>query len=512
MKIPFLGGAYAGRSANVSAQECVNLYYEPPAKHEQNDGALVATDGGLRFAGAMDPSSAHGGASPQQSDDNLNPCRASFVWEDSNPSGATGGGGRRAFFLIKNSLYEWYTNGAGDQFLRDWDSNLIISTFSGRASIAANNVGQLILVDGSAGFILEGTSIQKISDMDFIPTDMVVHQDGYFVTTEPGTNRFRYSAINNGLDWSALGFQSAEGAADIVVSLLSDRRELWVFGDRTTEIYYNAGDPDIPFKRFQNGYMETGIAAKFSAAKHDNSVVWLAKNDRGEAQVVRAGDNWTPIVISPPEINYQIQQYSVIDDAFAYTYQSEGHEFYVLTFPSANATWAYDALTQEWHRRSHTIDGQAGRERFNTHIFYEGNHLMGDYQNGRIYKLDSNVGILETDGEGTEDPIIRVRTSPGGFAENEPRVRVSELQLDMEEGVNDANVWLSYSKDGGHTFSNERPRSVGAVGEYAKRIVWRKLGKARHWVLRIRTWSTGKVIIKGVYARLYGESESGGTR
>ena len=52
MKVPFLGGAYAGRSSNVSAQQCINLFYEPPAEGEVNDGALVATEGALNWASA----------------------------------------------------------------------------------------------------------------------------------------------------------------------------------------------------------------------------------------------------------------------------------------------------------------------------------------------------------------------------------------------------------------------------------------------------------------------------
>ena len=45
MKVPFLGGAYAGRSTNVSAQQCINLYFEPAPKHEENDGSLVPPAG-----------------------------------------------------------------------------------------------------------------------------------------------------------------------------------------------------------------------------------------------------------------------------------------------------------------------------------------------------------------------------------------------------------------------------------------------------------------------------------
>jgi hypothetical protein len=493
MKIPFLGGAYEGRSSNVSAQQCINLYYEPTPKHELNDGSLVATPGALNKVSGTDAES-----TPTLADDNQNEVRASIVYDD--PAR-----GRRVFFVIKNILYEFT---AGVLTERQTAGAADLTSFTGRLSLSANAAGDLMISDGSKGYIVASGSniMQEITDAEFVQSDMVVHQDGYFILAEPSSNRFRWSDPLNGLSWQGTSQASAEGSDDQVVALLSDRRELWVFGERTTEVFYNNGDADDPWQRFQNGFVETGIAAKWSAAKFDNSVVWLSKNNRGEAQVVRAGDSWLPVVISTPEINYQIQNYSKIDDAFAYAYQMEGHEFYVITFPTANVTWAYDALTQEWHQRGHTIMNEISRERYNTHLFFDGQHLMGDYQNGRIYSLDSDTGIIEKDGAGTSEPIQRVRTSPASFTDNEKRIRCSEFQLDMEEGINDAHVWLSYSKNGGHTFTNETNRSIGAIGKYATRIIWRKLGFGRNWIFRIRTWSTGKIIIKGAYARIYGES------
>ena len=50
----------------------------------------------------------------------------------------------------------------------------------------------------------------------------------------------------------------------------------------------------------------------------------------------------------------------------------------------------------------------------------------------------------------------------------------------------DPKVQFCYSKDGGHTWSNWRERSLGAVGEYKKRIRLLNLGQGRSIVLKIR--------------------------
>ena len=131
---------------------------------------------------------------------------------------------------------------------------------------------------------------------------------------------------------------------------------------------------------------------------------------------------------------------------------------------------------------------------------------MGDYDNGKIYTLDSSVGTIDS------TRIPRERTSPD-ITDDEKRTRISSFQLDMEEGTGDPNdstdtsIWLSYSKDGGHTWSNEISKSIGDAGEYSNRIIWRKLGRGRHWVFKVRTWSPNEVIIKGAYTRIYGEPQ-----
>ncbi|MFE1676613.1 hypothetical protein ACFMJE_18460, partial [Acinetobacter baumannii] len=67
--------------------------------------------------------------------------------------------------------------------------------------------------------------------------------------------------------------------------------------------------------------------------------------------------------ISTHAIEYAIQSYSTITDAIAFTYQQEGHSFYVLTFPTADKTWVFDVSTELWHERAGFVDGEFTRHR-----------------------------------------------------------------------------------------------------------------------------------------------------
>lgn len=471
MKLPFLGGAYEGRSPNVSPQTCINWYYEKGKDGE----SLVGTPGSTLFV-----------------DLGVGEVRGGIQY-----SGL-------AYFVMGNTLYE--VNAAGAATSRG-----TLNTSSGKVSMAHNGVRtaanqQIFIADGTQRYIYDNTTSTLTGYTDYAATT-VTFIDGYFLFTIASSDRVYFTNLYDGVTVTVTDFFTLEGNPDEAQAVISDQRELFGFGTNTLEVWYNSGDTDDTFQRFQGGFKQMGCVARHSPQRFDNGIIWLTQNERGDTLVATLGQGYTPQFVSTPEVNYQLSKYTTVSDAFGYTYQSEGHEFYVLTFPTEKKTWVLDASTKEWHQRAHTIDGAfPNRERYNCHVFAFGKHLVGDYTNGKIYQLDSSVGTIDS------VRIPRERTSPD-ITDEEKRTRIMSFQLDMEEGTGDPNddtdtsIWLSYSKDGGHTWSNEVERSIGDVGEYRHRIIWRRLGWARHWIFRVRTWSPNAVIIKGAYTRVYGEPQ-----
>jgi hypothetical protein len=299
-----LGGAYEGRSTDVSPQTCINLFYE-----KTTDGdSLVGTPGSTVF---------------------------------SSPAGGEVRGGveyrKRAYFVVGNTLYE--ISGDGTAVSRG-----TLATTTGRVSMAHNGTRsggnqQIMIVDGSFGYIYDNTTatLSKITDADFTNALSVVSIDGYFIYAQKDSDTFWYSDQYDGMTWSGTDFGVAEGDPDEIQALAADRRELFIFGKKTLEVWYNSGDTDNLFQRFQGGFTQTGCAAVFSPARTDNNLYWLTANQRGHGQVAMMGEGYQPKIISSPEMARQVSRYSRIDDAFSYVYQHEGHEFYVLTFPTARS-------------------------------------------------------------------------------------------------------------------------------------------------------------------------------
>ena len=184
-------------------------------------------------------------------------------------------------------------------------------------------------------------------------------------------------------------------------------------------------------------------------------------------------------------------------------YQQDGHPFYLLTFPSANKTWAYDLSTGLWHERAGWEDGAFTRYRPNTMALFNGKIIAGDFENGKLYELDP---VTYTDNGDVQRWLRSWRALPTG-QNNLKRTAQHSLQLDCQAGVglvtgqgSDPQVMLRWSDDGGHTWSNEHWRSIGAIGETGQRVIWRRLGmtlKLRDRVYELSGTDPVKIAIMG---------------
>jgi len=299
--------------------------------------------------------------------------------------------------------------------------------------------------------------------------------------------------------------------------------------------------------------------------------------------------------VSTHAVEWQIQQYNVLNDAIGYSYQQDGHSFYVLTFPTANATWVFDVSTGAWHERAAWDGVEFRRHRSNCQANYAGQVLVGDWESGNVYALDMT---WHKDFVSEQRWLRSWRALPTG-QNNLKRTAHHALQLDCEAGapfqnesivnwstvsdgvlaaavmtqpqralwserfngrmigdvtndnilgsgdaleffrygagtitnttyiayirdvvtpillnnpqkykgylaenpsLGDPQVMLRWSDDGGHTWSNEHWASMGKLGEYGKRVIWRRLGmtmKLRDRVYEISGSDPVKIAIMG---------------
>lgn len=316
MKLPFLGGAYEGRSKSLNAQQSINLF--PVLDQNEESKSVIAMYNTPGLTVFSEPATSAIVRSLHVMRDNL-------------------------YAVVGNTVYEIDTDGVAV-------SLGTITTSTGHVGMATNGT-QLLIVDGTTtGYIVSGGAMVAIADADFPAATDCIFFDGYFCVTVLNTGRMNISKLYDGTSWDALDFVTAEASPDNLVGIGSTQQNIWLFGDHTIEIYYNSGNTDFPFERVPGGIIDIGCKSLTSLAYIEGVLYWLSD----ELTVVNSkgyGFN----VISTTGINYQISTYDTVDDAVGYTYTLEGFVFYVLDFPTENKTWVCNVKTGMWHEWSSII-------------------------------------------------------------------------------------------------------------------------------------------------------------
>lgn len=440
MNIQFAVQAYQARALPLSAQRCVNLFAEQQPADAKSQVALYNSPGLKEFAPSVGSGAARG----------AHTMAGTF------------------YCVFGNNLYRVDSMGG----------SVNLGTIKGASRVSlADNGTQLCIVNGSEGYIYTVTGgLVQITDPDFLPADTVVYQDGYFIFNHAGTGEFFISNLLDGSSYLATDRADAEGQPDNLVAVFSNHREVWLFGELTTEVWFNSGDVDFPFSRISGSFVERGCAAAHSVARLDNTVIWL-----GEDKIVYRAEGYSPQRISQHAIEEEIRTYGDVSDAFAFTHTISGHKFYVLTFPG-KATFIWDASTGLWHERE-----SFGLSSWRAYGYAEayGKQLAVDETVG-------GVGELDMDSFTEYGEVLQGIAVSAPIHSDRKRLFMSRFELDVETGVgltsgqgSDPQIMLDWSDDGGRTFSKRKPwRSMGRIGAYRQRLRWRRMGSFRNRVLR----------------------------
>ena len=315
--------------------------------------------------------------------------------------------------------------------------------------------------------------------------------DNYFVYNRPASQQWGASGVLSPISGTT-SFSSKDGSPDNLVALIVDHREVYLMGEASSEVWTDVGAVPFPFQRIPGTNTQHGIAAKFSVARFGDSFAYVSRNNRGQAQIMQM-KGYVPTRISNHAVENSIaNQY--VDDAIAWTYQLEGHECYVVSFPALELTWAYDLASGMWHKWLYTNNnGTYSRHRGNCCAVFQGLVLVGDYQDGSIYEIDKNN--YTDNGQN----IRRLRRAPHLVSDFQ-RQYFDELQIQFQPGVGltgittplnnevvgaDPQAMLRWSNDGGSTYSNEHWTTIGKIGKYKNRAIWRRLGMARDRVFEV---------------------------
>ena len=490
MKLALPGGSYTSRSVVASAQRCINYYPE------------------INPRGSLNPITHYQ--------------RAGMV-----PFMTVGNGPIRQIYCATNQ--DSYIASGAELYRIDGSGNTHFMTniSPGRTTPVSmiDNGGQLMVVDGSVnGWISDlGTNTAtQISDPTgfFTGADRLDFIDTFIVWNQPNSVFWNSTTSNTIEPFNPLYTAGKTGYADPLQTLYVVRHEIVLLGTWKSEIWYDAGLFPFPFAELPGTYIEHGITAKYSVAQQDINLYWLGQNLQGEGMVLRFRGYLTDRISNHAleDAIKKMQNTVGISDAIGFTYQLDGHVFYVLTFPRGDQTWVYDAAMEDphmaWHQEAWTDkDGHLHRIRANCHGLIGGTNAFGDWQNGTIYRpsLDTYTDTVDS----VATPLTCVRTFPrigqarmAGSGQMIPtdgkRLQFSAFRADLETGLGPvgidglpAQVSLRWSDDRGRTYGNDVLQSSGFPGEYLTQPQWLGMGIARDRIFELSHSIAGPAALNG---------------
>lgn len=485
MRVPLNTGSYEARSVIASAQRSMNLYSE----RNPDDAEVKLTHYNC-------PGTRPLGTAPNA------PGRGLY-WANSGT----------LFYCAGNTLYTvsptWTLTSIGT-----------IGTNAGIVSMADNGT-TMVLVDGSPNgyqVTLATNTFSAISQTanqppqdptdpgdspvyGFYGADRVDMIDGFMLMNQPGTRNF-YTTYTNEIIFDATYFAAKNGYSDNLVSVIVSLREIWLIGERTTEIWYDAGNATFPFSIMPGPFIQHGCSAKWTVAQVDGAIFFLSQDQAGQNILARA-QGYAAKQISTHALEQEWATYPTVSDAYGFCFQFGGHSFYQITFPSAGAngkTWRWDETTGLWHEPVYTdANGNECQHRAACAAFAYGTNVVADYQTGQLYALDPDC---YTD---NGMPMQFRRGYPHMMADGKRQIYPG-FTLDVEAATAPATppgpepiVNLRWSDTRGRTWGQPVPQTLGRTGQYLAQPKWNRLGSARDRAFEVYGTVPGKLAINGAF-------------
>ena len=411
MKCPIVGPGYVGRSTNVNASRMINFYPELNSQDSKSVSSLIGTSGTSLYVDTL-----------------LSSARGMHFFN--NLIYLVSGNKLFSVDSAKN-LFPIVDSGTGIQVFFATDSGPVSMADNGLAPTGGN---QLCIADGVNLTIV---NVLTLTSKSFAtPSKTVCFIGGYFLADMVGGGQWGISGLYDGMSvvpWDPLDRSTADAYPDNLNAVINSHLEAWLIGEYSTEIWNNTGVGSPPFSR--EVVIDFGTNASYSVAKGNNTIFMLASvrdGDSGQVAGIGMANGYGFEIVSPQSINYTISKYAITSDAIGFCYTEDGHEFYQLTFPTANATWVYDATTRLMHERSYYAGSPyiIGRHIASCYCHAWGKHFIGSYLDGKIHEMSSNYF---SDGF---NPIASVRISPPlEDKESGNNLFISKLQVDAETGV-----------------------------------------------------------------------------
>lgn len=386
------------------------------------------------------------------------------------------------------------------------DENLIISlvgnldTYDGDVFIAENDASQIAISDKQNIYIYNYStnSVTKATIGGGVPLNFtpgyITFQDGYFISPDLSSSRWRLSTLNDGTIWPVGSNNEGllQTKADKPVAAISAPGKggnLLIMGSSVTELWNNVGAILFPYQRTSGFNIDYGCLSSTTIASGDNFVVWLAINEKS-GPVIMYTSGGDVQQISTDGINFKLSQLVNPASSYGFIFKQDGHLLYQLSFtdPADNFTLTYDFNTQKFFS---LCDKNMNYHIAKKVVSFNNSYYFVSFKDGNLYEMNSEYTMYG------EDDIQRARVCQSVRGKDGSQFIATQLAITLEQGdtVEPAVIDVSLSRDGGVVFGSAVRMRLNKLGHRLNRFTVWSLGSANELVPQFRFYGGGRFVV-----------------
>lgn len=334
---------------------------------------------------------------------------------------------------------------------------------SGETGAISRNLAAITGCIGGAYYVWD-TATDTLSSPPTGPVSSVAWVEylaGRTIIGEVGTSKFAWSDIADPSTFDGLNFAEAEAREDASTRGLVLGNNLYIFGEKTTEIWGASGSGVNAFAPL-GIVLDRGLKSFGLICTVDNAFFMVGNDD---IAYVMVGNGYQ--AISTPAVNTALRD---SDPRACIFWEERGHKFAAITF-SDRPAWVYDFTTQVWWERSEGPGRRPWRARASAKL---GDWVIGG-DDGTLYSMRE----IETDAE-----LLLYREATSFPLDRDFQwFTVAELEIQTGAGFVTGEIALEIGD--GVSFGLSQGEALAPVGNFAQRCIFRALGRHRIFVARV---------------------------
>lgn len=405
-------------------------------------------------------------------------------------------------------LYRVATNGVAVQLgtIPD-DANTTISGNNGKVTICA----------GGNYYLWDGTTLSEPTPGAFAEFGSVTFYKQLTVLTELNGRRVQWSGPAAPATLNGLSFATAETSDEDIIRTLPIGGALWVFKASAVEIWAATGAGDlqaIPGSTSERGLKAFGLLTAVPNGAFmigSDNVAYLAATG-GMQRVSNAAVETSIATDNPQGVAY---------------YEDEGHKFCAILFDSRPA-WVHDIATGEWHERAEgnglgpwsvqviakaygnfiagtklgilarfaRVGADLGKPLIKRAV---GRTFSGDLDRFRVHEfcLPVKVGTVHNPPAVafyySFEPVTLLDGTPVAMLDDMGALVTILAEIENANPPTEELIELRVSRDNGHTWADPIAQGLGLIGQYGRKVAWRRLGQFEQFTAEITYAGTADI-------------------